>query len=120
VSEWSKYETAASELIHTAKRQGVDLEPLCHSWAFFNQGRSLRVWMQGSEVGYAKLGPIKVLPAEFKDSAGAFYGMWCEAGILPNVERALLFLKGWLLDMEEIDQLPVPERVLRRYGISGT
>ncbi len=66
-------------------------------------------------VGYSMPGKVVQLPQEFAGSASAFYGMWHEAGTLP--ERAFEFVRAWLLDDTEVDQLPVPEPERRRYGI---
>jgi hypothetical protein len=114
-------EAAAAALLSLAEQQGIDLAKYCVQSTFLNEsnGRYIHLWMDGTAVKYAMQGKVSVLPQEFKDSATAFIGMWVEAGTLPDVERAFLFLKAWLLDGAEVDQLPVPERERRRYGISG-
>jgi hypothetical protein len=56
-----------------------------------------------------------VLPTKLKDSASAFHGIWTEAGTFENVEQAFEFLKSWLIERKEGDDLP--DRSVRRYGI---
>jgi hypothetical protein len=53
-------------------------------------------------------GAIRVLPSVFKQSAGAFRGAWTKAGTLGGVEEAFPLVKAWLLDGQEVDDLPKP------------
>jgi hypothetical protein len=64
---------------------------------------------------YNMQGPIDVLPRKLKNSAGAFQGAWTEGGTFENLERALHFVTAWILEREEVDELP--ERCVRYHGI---
>lgn len=105
----------ARELIDLAERRGIDLRPACHDWAFLNDGRFILVWRKGDRVHYNMQGSIRTLPERYKASAGAFRGMWTEAGTLPNLDDAFEFLKAWLIDKKEVEELP--RRYVRREGI---
>ncbi len=106
----------AHELIAYAKGQGVDLSSTCYEWAFLNDGRFISLWRKEGKVQYNMQGPIEVLPERYKASAGAFRGMWTEAGTVADLEQAYEFLKAWLIDKKEVDDLP--PRYVRREGIS--
>jgi hypothetical protein len=41
--------------------------------------------------------------------------MWHEAGTLEDLEEAFEFLRAWLIDRKEVDDLP--QRYVRREGI---
>lgn len=112
-------EDAVSALLSVARREGAELDGICAFGSFNNGERSIHVQMSGRAVRYSMVGRVAALPDEFKASASAFYGMWCEAGVLPDIERAFVFIKAWMLDGVEVDQLPVPERERTKYGISG-
>jgi hypothetical protein len=60
-------------------------------------------------------GPIAVLPNKLKASAGAFLGVWTEAGTIENMRQAFELVRAWLLEWKEVDDLP--SRSVRRYGI---
>jgi hypothetical protein len=60
-------------------------------------------------------GPIAELPSRLRSSAGAFQGMWTEAGTFESMEQAYELVKAWLLDEKEVDDLPT--RSVGRYGI---
>jgi hypothetical protein len=85
--------------------------------AFIHAGRYVAFWRKTKDgvIYYSAQGPIEVLPEEFKMSASAFRGMWHEAGFLGDLERAFAFLRAWILDGKEVDELP--ERGRTRYGI---
>jgi hypothetical protein len=116
-NDWSDTEAAAAALVSMAQQQGIDLARYCSHSQFCSGHRYIHLWMKGAQVGYAMQGKVGVLPEEFRNSASAFYGMWHEAGVLPDIERAFEFVRAWLLDGAEVDHLPVPERERRRYGI---
>jgi hypothetical protein len=105
----------AHELIAFARERGVDLSSMCHDWAFLNQGRFISLWRRDGSLRYNMQGPVSVLPGRLKASAGSFQGAWSEAGTLENMEQAFGFLKAWLLDRKEVDDLP--GRSVRRWGI---
>ena len=105
----------AQELVACAKQQGVDLSSICYDFAFFSEGRFLLLWRKEGKVHYNLQGKIDMLPEKMKASASAFHGMWGETGTLESVEQAIEFLKAWLLDQKEIDELP--SRAVRSYGI---
>jgi hypothetical protein len=107
------------KLAALAQERGIDLTPYCMEACFLNRGRYIDFWYQKGEIRYSMQGPIQVLPREFRDSASSFSGMWCEAGSFHDINQALVFLKAWIVDLAEVDDLPVPERQRRRYGISG-
>jgi hypothetical protein len=106
----------AQELLVFAKQCGVDLSSTCYDWAFLNEGRFIVLWRKEGKVHYNMQGSIDALPQRYKASAGAFRGMWHEAGTLPDLEQAFAFLKAWLIDRKEVDDLP--QRYVRREGIS--
>src|SRR5262245_49860573 len=108
-------EATAQELVAFAKQRGVDLSSACHDLAFFNKDRFILLWRKDGKVQYNIQGAIHVLPARYKASAGAFRGMWHEAGTLVDLEQAFELLKAWLIDMKGVDDLP--ERSMRREGI---
>ena len=107
--------TTARELIAFARQRGVDLSSTCHDWAFLNEGRFISVWRKAGKVHYNLQGPIATLPERYRASANAFHGMWHEAGTMTDFEAALQFLKAWLIDRKEVDELP--QRCVRREGI---
>jgi hypothetical protein len=117
----------AQELVSYAQQQGIDLEPFCVDGNFQKDQRSIFLWRKdelpysgpaGEKEGtlhYNMQGAITVLPSSLKGSAGAFQGAWSEAGTFENLEQAFEFVKAWLFDWKEIDDLP--SRSVRRYGI---
>jgi len=119
--QWEDYEAAATALVSLAQQRGVDLARYCGHSQFLNKanGRYIVLWLKEGTagIGYSMQGQIAELPREFAESASAFSGMWHEAGTLPDTERAFEFVLAWLLYGTEVDQLPVPERERRRYGI---
>jgi uncharacterized protein YodC (DUF2158 family) len=107
----------ARELIAFARERGVALDSVCHSLAFLQGDRYIIFWRKtrNGVIYYCTQGRIEKLPAEFKNSASAFYGMWHEAGFLETLEEAFGFLRAWLLDGMEVDELPRRGRL--RHGI---
>jgi hypothetical protein len=103
------------EMVAFARQRGVDISPTCYDWAFLNGGRLISLWRREGKVHYNMQGPIKALPERYRASAGAFRGMWHEAGTLADLEQAFELLKDWLIDMKGVDDLP--ERSMRREGI---
>ena len=69
-----------------------ELASQCKSDAFGREGRHLSFWRTGGAVAYSLQGPIAVLPAEYRDSAADFRGMWTEAGTVENIEQAFELL----------------------------
>lgn len=120
-------QATAQELVSFAQEQGVDLEPFCRAGHFQKDRRWIFLWRKDElpssgrpdeEEGtlhYNMQGPIDVLPSVLKNSADAFQGAWTEAGTFGNLEQALLFVKAWVLERKEVDDLP--DRCVRRYGI---
>lgn len=105
----------AQELVAFAKQRGVDLSSISYDWSFLNEGRFIILWRKEGNVLYNMQGPVKILPERLKASATIFRGIWHETGSLETIEQALDFVKAWLLDRKEIDELP--ERSVRSYGI---
>jgi hypothetical protein len=105
----------ARELISLAQQQGVDLASLYNSGTFLHDGRIIWFWRKNDVIHYSLQGRISVLPQRYKASASAFRGMWDEAGTLTDLETAFEFLKAWLIDSKEVDDLP--QRYVRREGI---
>lgn len=105
----------AHELVAFAKQRGVDLSSICQDIVFFNENRFILLWRKGGKVLYNMQGSIITLPERFKASASAFRGIWLEAGSLAGLAHAFEFLKAWLIDRKEIDDLP--QRQVRREGI---
>jgi hypothetical protein len=103
------------ELISLAAQQGVDLAPLYDSGTFLHDSRIIWFWRKGTVIHYSLQGIVEVLPREYQASAGAFRGMWDEAGAVADLEEAFGFLKAWLIDRKEVDDLP--QRYVRREGI---
>jgi hypothetical protein len=112
-------EAAATALVAFARQRGIDLARNCGYSQFLNEdnGRYIVLWVKNARVGYSMQGMVSLLPRAFAESASAFYGMWHEAGALPDIERAFEFVQAWLIEDTEVDRLPVPERERRRYGI---
>jgi hypothetical protein len=117
-----------SEAVHSgAQQQGIDLEPFRKGITFQKDRRWIDLWRKNLLSGtgpeneplgtlhYSMQGSIAVLPNRLKDSASAFQGAWTEVGTFASIEQALAFVKAWLLDSKEVDDLP--ERCIRRYGI---
>lgn len=115
MSDLESLETTAKDLLDFAKQRGEDLSPTCHNAAFFGEGRYIMVWRNAGKVHYNMQGKISTLPERYKASASAFHGMWTEVGTLTDLEAAFEFLKAWLIDRKEIDDLP--QRQVRREGI---
>ena len=121
------FRATALELVYLAQRHGIDLEPLRKDFAFLKDRRYIDFWRKdelpstgpaNEQIGtlhYNMQGSIAVLPSVLKESSSAFRGAWTEAGTFENIEQAFAFLKAWLLDWKEVDDLP--PRSVRRYGI---
>ena len=107
--------STVQELVAFGRERGVDLGKICHEVAFSNEGRFIILWRKEGKVHYNMQGRIEVLPHSFQASAGLFRGMWREAGNLPDLQEAFEFLKAWLIDRKEVDDLP--PRYVRREGI---
>jgi hypothetical protein len=117
----------AQELVYLAREQGVDLEPLRNDDVFINDRRWIWFWRKDSSpatgpakeppgtLHYNMQGAISALPQSLNESASAFRGAWSEAGTFKNLEQAFEFLKAWLVDRKEVDDLPL--RCVRRFGI---
>lgn len=110
-------EIAANELLTRGRECGVGIESICHSASFLHEGRYISFWRKtrNGVIYYTTQGPIKLLPDEFRESASAFYGMWHETGHFDNLEQTFAFFQAWILDHQEVDELP--ERQRFRYGI---
>lgn len=119
---------AAQELVSHAQQQGVDLETLRNDSMFQKDQRWIILWRKRDELPcsgppneeegtlhYNMQGAIDVLPDQLKGSASAFQGTWTEGGTFENIEQALEFMKAWLLERKEVDDLPC--RFIRRCGI---
>ena len=85
------------------------------SGTFFNDGRIIWFWRKSDTIQYSLQGQVGLLPQRYMASASPFYGMWDEAGTVPDLEEALKFFKAWLIDKKEVDDLP--QRNMRRGGI---
>jgi hypothetical protein len=105
----------AQELVAFAKQRGIDLSSTFYDWSFLNEGRFILLWRKEGKILYNMQGPVKVLPERLKSSADVFRGMWGETGSLETIEQAFEFVKAWLLDQSEVDELP--HRSVRSYGI---
>lgn len=115
MTELESQHATAQELVAFAKQRGIDLSSICHDFAFFNEGRFLLLWQKEGKIHYSLQGKIDVLPDRLKASADVFRSMWVERGAFENIEQAFAFLKAWLLDRNEVDDLP--SRSVRSYGI---
>jgi hypothetical protein len=118
----------AEELVSFAREQGVDLEIVRTNDAFLKDQRWIWFWRKQDGIPctgpvdekegtlhYNMQGTIEVLPEKLKESATAFRHAWTEAGTVASIEQAFHFLKAWLLDRSEVDELP--HRSVGRYGI---
>jgi hypothetical protein len=123
----ASHRSTAEELVCFARRQGTDLEPLRKDFTFQRDRRWICVWRKDLLPGtgpadeplgtlhYSLQGTITVVPSRMKKSASAFRGAWIEAGTFESLEQAFDFVKAWLLDWKEVDNLPA--RFIRSYGI---
>jgi hypothetical protein len=109
------YKAAARELVAFAGRLGIDLSSLCEGFMFARGSRWIDLWFEDDVVRYSLQGRVAVLPSEFEASADLFTGWWNEAGSLRDIEQAFRFLKAWLLDEREVEDLPL--RCMRSRGI---
>jgi hypothetical protein len=121
------FRATARELVSFAQQRGIDLELFREDFAFQRDRRWIDVWRKDSLPGtgpaheplgtlhYNMQGNIAVVPSKLKESASAFRGMWHETGTLASLEEAFEFLKAWLIDQKEVDELP--NRSVRSYGI---
>jgi uncharacterized protein YodC (DUF2158 family) len=107
----------AQELVTFAHQNGVDLAAICHDHSFHHKTRFIYFWRKtrSGVIYYNTQGSVKLLPDEFRESANAFRGMWHEAGYVQGLGRALAFVKAWVLDGREVDELPA--RCRQRWGI---
>lgn len=104
------------ELVSLAQQRRIDLSAISYDdWSFLSEGRFLSLWRKEGRIHYMIQGPIKVLPESFRASARAFRGMWHETGSVADLEQALKFLRAWLIDRKEVDDLP--QRNVRSEGI---
>jgi uncharacterized protein YodC (DUF2158 family) len=110
-------QTIETELIALARKNGIDLDSLWGHYAFSAKNRCIWFWQKTRKgaVYYNLQGSISVLPEVLKGSESAFRGVWTEAGCLENINHAFTFLKGWLIDLKEVDELP--KRYTIRYQI---
>jgi hypothetical protein len=115
MNDLESQEATTRELVTFAKQRGVDLSSTCCDWIFLNEERFISLWRKEGKVHYNLQGSISALPERYKASAGAFRGMWHEAGAVPDLEQGFELLKAWLLDKREVDELP--PRYIRREGI---
>lgn len=109
------HEAVARGLVAVASRRGIDLSPLRQGFMFARGSRWIDLWFEDGVVRYSLQGRVAVLPSEFKASASLFTGWWNEAGSLRDIEQAFGFLKAWLLEDREVDDLPL--RCMRSRGI---
>ena len=115
VRDFESMQATAQELISLAAQQGVDLVPLYDSGTFLHDDRIIWFWRKSGVVHYSLQGKVEVLPLKYQASADAFRGMWDEAGTVADLEEAFEFLKAWLIDRKEVDDLPY--RYVRREAI---
>ncbi len=108
-------QATAGELTSLAAQRGIDLAPLYASGSYLDDGRVIWFWRKDDVIHYSLQGKIDVLPRAYEASARAFRGMWTEAGTLSDLPEAFEFLKAWLIDRKEVDDLP--QRYVRREGI---
>ena len=118
----------AQELTTYAQHCGYDLESLRNDTIFQNKSRSIFIWRKRAELPctgrpeeeegilkYNMQGAIAKLPCKYRESESVFRGGWTEAGTFASVQEAFNFVKAWLLDVKEVDELP--QRQVRREGI---
>ena len=103
------------ELIEFAKQRGLDLNSTSYDWGFLKGDRFISLWRKEGKVHYNMQGRVHLLPQSFKASAGAFRGMWHETGSLMDLQTACEFLKAWLIEQKEVDELR--PRNIRSQGI---
>jgi hypothetical protein len=115
MNDLESQQATARELISLAQQRGIDLSPIGYDWAFLNEGRFLSLWRKEGKIHYNLQGKVDVLPEKMKDSAALFRGLWVERGAFESIDQAFAFLKAWLLDCKEVDDLP--SRSVRSYGI---
>jgi hypothetical protein len=115
MNEWESRAATAQELVAIGKQRGVDLSATHDEGAFFTEGRFIQLCRKEGRIHYNMQGRIGILPEKMKASASAFHGMWVERGSSETIEQAFEFLKAWLLERKEIDDLP--SRSVRSYGI---
>lgn len=115
MNDLESQKATAQELVAFAKQRGIDLSSTCYDFAFFNENRFIMLWRKEDKVHYNMQGSINVLPERFKASARVFRGIWVEVGALVDLEQAFEFLKAWLLERKEVDELP--QRYVRREGV---
>jgi len=109
-------ETVSGDLVAYARRQGVELGPILRDESLFEKdGRWIFFWRQDDGLHYNLQGRVKSLPQAYRNSAGAFRGLWQEAGVLGDVGEAYSLVTAWLLDAAEVDALP--KRGVRQQGI---
>jgi hypothetical protein len=101
------HEAAARELVAFAGRLGIDLSPLRQGFLFARGNRWIDLWFEEGIVRYNLQGKVAVLPSEFRVSVGLFTGWWHETGSLRDIEQAFGFLKAWLLEDGEVEDLPL-------------
>jgi hypothetical protein len=117
----------AQELISFARLRNVDLGSSCLDGHFHKEQRWIYLWRKDElpysgpqdevegTLHYNMQGAIAILPESQQGSASSFRGVWSEAGTFETIEQAFEFVKAWLLDEKEVDDLP--QRQVRRYGI---
>jgi hypothetical protein len=117
----------AEEVVSFARDHGVDLERYCRDGLFQKDQRWIFLWRKdelpwsgrtGEEAAtlhYNMQGEITRPPPAFQRPSDAFHRAWSEAGTLESVGQAFALMKAWLLDGNEVDELP--QRSARRSGI---
>ena len=106
--------STAGDVVTAAARQGVNLSHFCCAeTTFYNGRRHIFMWRDKDVIRYNLQGQVLVLPAAFKESISAFRGNWHETGSFSGIMEAVEFVKAWVVDEREVDDLP-PRRVRSR------
>lgn len=110
-------QTTASELLTIARKYGISLDSTCHDDFFVRENRMAWFFRKTKKgvVYYGLQGTISVLPEVLKESESAFRGAWSEGGYFEDIEQTFAFLKAWLIEQLEVDELP--KRHILTYGI---
>ena len=97
-----------------ASKHGEEISQFCNEYGVFQHGdRWVEFWMNEDSVQYHLSGKTSTAPAQIAETRPDFRGIWDETGSLPDLEQAILLLRAWLIDRQEIDDLP--DRLVRRW-----
>jgi len=111
--------STALEVVTCGRRHGMDLDPWRNDSMFREGRRWIFLWRKINALPctgpadapegtlfYNLQGAVGTPPAIVRVSFSRWRGAWSEAGKLESVEAAFRLVKSWIVDGDEVDDLP--------------